>query len=113
MAKFNSADDNNEVKVWNESISSEVIDEWVKSIQDKVEGSPALVIYLQHGPKPYAAKIAVQIGEGLNSKNVELARFTKARDAITTFATYAVMNGVVDVNLRDKDGNIFTSFLKK
>ncbi len=113
MAKFNSADDNNQVKVWDEAIDSKVIDEWVKSIQGKVTDSTALVIYLQHGPKPYAAKIAVQVGDGLDSKNVELARFTKARDAITTFASYAILNGAVDVNLCDKDGNIFTSFLKK
>lgn len=109
MAQFYSTEDN-EVKVWDKPISAEEIDEVVNTILNETAETTSLVIYLQHGPKPYAAKIAVQVGEGVNSQNIELARFSKAKDAITTFANYAVKCGT-SLDLTDADGTTFKSIL--
>lgn len=113
MKQISQTAENNQVKVWNEPIAAKQIDEWVKDVQANIpDTTTALVVYLQHGPKPYAAKIAVQIGCGMDSQNFELARFMKVKDAISTFASYALTVGA-DVNLRDSEGNIFKSILQK
>lgn len=112
MKQFSQSEENKQVKVWEKPIAAKQIDEWIKDIQGELSDATALVIYLQHGPKPYAAKIAVQIGYGVNSQYVELARFIKVKDAITSFASYALTVNA-DVNLCDAEGNVFESILTK